>query len=104
MVVIFIDWTARHHHAYHPHLFGATKIFDRAVDTQDCSLRQSQDAIRRLTAHRLQPAVVGLHARVFILSIAMIAETHPDRRIDDLSGDAILIHVRQPRLTSVSAL
>src|ERR1700736_3426185 len=33
MIVVLVNRTARHHHADHLHLFGATEIFNRAIDT-----------------------------------------------------------------------
>jgi hypothetical protein len=104
MIVVFVDGAAGHHHADQAHLFGATKILDRAVDAQDRSLRQSENPIRRLAAHRLQPSIVGLHTRIFVFGIAMHAESHPDRGVDDLGRDSIFVHEGKAGLATVCSL
>src|ERR1700687_2436758 len=44
------------------------------------------------------PQVVRVEAGLLVIEVAMVAEDHPDRRVDDLGGDAVAILVGHARV------
>ena len=101
VVVVLVDGVAGHHHADHAHLLGLGEVRNGAVDGQDRGLGEAEDAVRRLAAHGLEPAVVRLHAGVLVDGVAVHEQAHADGGIDQLGGEPVLVHVRETFLAAI---
>jgi hypothetical protein len=93
--------------ALHAHLVRATQLRDRALDPDVGDQREADQPLRRDRAEFLvQPVVVGLHAGLRDLVVARRHEVHRRAHgcVDHLGTDAVLVLLREARLTVERAL
>ena len=97
VVVVLLAGIARHHHAAKAHRLDALEVVDAFLDGAHRGLAEPDQAVRRMGAVGLEPAVVGVEAGLLVVEVGMVADQHADRRIDDLGGHAVLVLVGKPR-------
>ncbi len=97
IVVVLLAGIARHHHAAKAHRLDAFEILDALLDRAHRRLAEPDQAVRRMGAVGLEPAVVGVEAGLLVVEVGMVADQHADGGIDDLGRHAVLVLVGQPR-------
>ena len=97
VVVVLLAGIARHHHAAKAHRLDALEVVDAFLDGAHGGLPAADQAVRRMGAVGLEPAVVGVEAGLLVVEVGMVADQHADRGIDDLGGHAVLVLVGEPR-------
>ena len=96
IVVVLLAGIARHHDAAKTHRLDALEILDAFLDRADAGLAHADQALRIVRDVGLQPAIVGVEARLLVVEVGMIAEQHADAGIDHLGGNAVLVLVGEP--------
>ena len=98
IVVVRDGGIARHHHAAEPQPLHLAQVLDALLHRPHRGLPDADEPVGVRRAVLRDPAVVGVEARVLVVEVRVIAEHHPDGRIEDLRADPVHVLLAEPRL------
>ena len=98
IVVVCDGRIARHHHAAEPERLHLAQVLDALLHRPHRGLPDADEAVGVRSAVLRDPAVIGVEACVLVVEIRVIAEHHPDGRIEDLGADPVHVLLAEPRL------
>src|ERR1700691_3704547 len=90
-VVILERGVAGHHDALEPEILHLAQIRDSFVDRAHRSLPRANQPCWMCGAVLADPKIVGVEACLLVVEVAMVAENHTDRWVDNFGGDTVAI-------------
>src|SRR5690242_6212704 len=89
---------ARHHHAPEARRLDRLEVANALLRRPHGGLSDAEEAVRMRAAVLRDPAVVRVAAGLLVVEVAVVADRHPDRRVENLGVDAVPFLIGEPRL------
>src|SRR6185436_19684532 len=81
-----------------PHALDPLEVLDALARRAHRGLTDAEEPLAVRRAVFGDPAVVGVEAGLPVVEVAVVADGHADRRVEDLGGDAVALLVGEARL------